>query len=243
MAYRIHIPEPCSENWHHMTPTQKGAFCASCEKEVIDFTQTSLAELGRRLQGGQNLCGRFRPDQLDTPLPNPSRRRWREGVAALGFTSLMFTAAEVSAQETKVEVVQVAQEEPEEVETETVLGGIIRESLPMPETGTEIKGVVMDADGVPLPGARVSVVGTRLAAQTDFDGNFTIRLASVLAEKELLLVSSYLGFYPQQIRVKPGQGANITFQVEMTEDVLGGFAVYRSNIFRRIGNLFRRNRF
>ena len=89
MAFKISIPEPCHERWREMTPTQKGGFCAKCEKEVIDFTAYSNYELARKLGRGEKLCGRFRASQLDTTLPTLERHRWRERMAALGFTALL----------------------------------------------------------------------------------------------------------------------------------------------------------
>jgi len=35
---KIHIPEPCSENWDKMTPQGGGRYCLSCDKVVTDFT-------------------------------------------------------------------------------------------------------------------------------------------------------------------------------------------------------------
>lgn len=66
---RIAINEPCTENWNAMTPTEKGAFCQMCAKEVIDFTHRSPEEirdmLGTALSSRQNTCGRITNAQLD----------------------------------------------------------------------------------------------------------------------------------------------------------------------------------
>ncbi|VAW16341.1 Outer membrane TonB-dependent transporter, utilization system for glycans and polysaccharides (PUL), SusC family [hydrothermal vent metagenome] len=64
-------------------------------------------------------------------------------------------------------------------------------------TEREIKGVVKDADGQPLPGANVLVKGTTVGTQTDFDGNFII----VVPDDKNILVISYLGFKTVEIDI------------------------------------------
>ena len=51
-----------------MSPTQKGAFCAQCAKEVTDFTQLTHNEVKHTLlqYSEGELCGRFREKQLTT---------------------------------------------------------------------------------------------------------------------------------------------------------------------------------
>jgi hypothetical protein len=63
----ISIPEPCSENWNEMTPTEKGAFCQKCALEVIDFTNKSGDEIRDilALNIGSRVCGHIQPKQLD----------------------------------------------------------------------------------------------------------------------------------------------------------------------------------
>ena len=66
---KIHIPQPCAENWSEMNPTEKGRFCAVCQKEVIDFSKFTDEELKNFLGKSQvSTCGSFRPDQLERTL-------------------------------------------------------------------------------------------------------------------------------------------------------------------------------
>ncbi|MCH2034069.1 MAG: hypothetical protein MK202_11225 [Tenacibaculum sp.] len=66
--YKITIPEPCHENWHQMTSVEKGRFCKSCSKTVIDFTKKSPKQIQEYLQlnQGKRVCGHFYKKQLDS---------------------------------------------------------------------------------------------------------------------------------------------------------------------------------
>lgn len=63
----IQIPEPCHENWADFTPTQKGAFCGSCQIDVVDFSDKSPNQVKSILKenSGQHMCGRFKKSQLE----------------------------------------------------------------------------------------------------------------------------------------------------------------------------------
>ena len=66
--YKVSIPKPCHEDWSKMTPKEKGRFCGSCSKTVIDFTKKSKEEIQQYLSEnfGKRVCGHFNRRQLDT---------------------------------------------------------------------------------------------------------------------------------------------------------------------------------
>ena len=72
MKTKITIPEPCNEDWNKMTPTEKGAFCSSCSKEVKDFTKSSDQEILNVIKNSKNsICGHISTKQINRPLkPN-----------------------------------------------------------------------------------------------------------------------------------------------------------------------------
>lgn len=74
---------------------------------------------------------------------------------------------------------------------------------------TIITGLITDSEGTALPGASVVEKGTTNGTQTDFDGNFTIEVA----DKNAILIVSYLGFRTQEIALN-GQ-VNITVGLEV----------------------------
>ena len=66
--YRLSVPKPCHENWNEMTPNEKGKFCSSCTKTVVDFTQKTPLEIQEYLieNKGKRVCGHFYRKQLDS---------------------------------------------------------------------------------------------------------------------------------------------------------------------------------
>ncbi|OUS01377.1 hypothetical protein A9Q86_06220 [Flavobacteriales bacterium 33_180_T64] len=65
--YAISIPKPCHENWLEMTPNEKGRFCQSCSKTVIDFTQMNTSDLQKFIHNNkqQRICGYIKQSQLN----------------------------------------------------------------------------------------------------------------------------------------------------------------------------------
>lgn len=73
--FYVTIPKPCHENWEQMTKEDKGRFCGSCQKTVVDFTNMSDRELAAFLKKpAGSLCGRFHPDQLNREISVPKKR-------------------------------------------------------------------------------------------------------------------------------------------------------------------------
>lgn len=66
--YSISIPKPCHEDWSKMTPNEKGRFCTSCTKTVVDFTKMSPDDIQDYLHNNkdQRICGHIKQSQLDS---------------------------------------------------------------------------------------------------------------------------------------------------------------------------------
>ena len=70
-----------------------------------------------------------------------------------------------------------------------------------------ISGQVQDQNGVPQPGASVSIKGTKIGTITDFDGKF-----SLTGDVNSVLVVSFVGFVTQEIVIK--DKSNIIVQLK-----------------------------
>jgi hypothetical protein len=65
--FKIHIPEPCHQDWGKMTLNEQGAFCKVCAKTVIDFTGRSESEIQQYIVENidKKICGRFNVSQIE----------------------------------------------------------------------------------------------------------------------------------------------------------------------------------
>ncbi len=86
-----------------------------------------------------------------------------------------------------------------------------------PKAKGRVSGVVVDSQGLPLPGVSVSVKGTTLGTQTDFDGYYSL---DAPAGSEL--VFSYIGFNTTSVQVGTSTSVNLslTESQEMLEEVV-----------------------
>ena len=89
----------------------------------------------------------------------------------------------------------------------------------------DVKGHVKDAQGEPVIGATVRVVGTQTATVTDFDGNFALK-----ADQGADITVTYVGY--QDATVKAAANLVITLKEDnavLNEVVVIGYGVARKN--------------
>ena len=91
----IHIPKPCNENWENMVPEDKGRHCLLCSKTVIDFTGWEATEIAAYLkaQTDTKVCGRFRQEQLTTPVIEAVQRIYYANLSLLKKIAAVFVIA------------------------------------------------------------------------------------------------------------------------------------------------------
>ena len=179
---QISIPTPCHEDWQQMTPVEKGRFCASCQKKVFDFTNSSDREIAAAIKKDRDLCGRFLNTQLNRDLAVPKEKNtlWIAASAAI-ISFLGLGNNEVTAQENPRHNIYdnlPIQDRPGHRGLQVV--GI-----------RTIKGVVGDAaDSLSLENVTVINKNSLLRTETDSKGNFTIK--AVLGDSIEFIEEGYL---------------------------------------------------
>jgi hypothetical protein len=65
--YKISIPKPCFEGWENMLPNERGRYCNSCAKTVVDFSVMSDEAVQQYFisNAGQKICGHFKNSQVE----------------------------------------------------------------------------------------------------------------------------------------------------------------------------------
>ncbi len=203
--FRLEIKKPCGENFRNFSPTQKGGFCNSCEKEVIDFTGMSSKEIINYFKSNDNkkTCGRFSDYQLTTYTENQNTKKHHLlksiGLACLSF----FTLSTVTAQETKPKTEQLEQQNKNSVDVKNSKKEII------------VKGKITDEDG-PLPGASILLQGTSVGTESDFDGNFEFPKP---LQKGDVLIFSFVGLESKKVVITNKNSAeSINLNITMKTD-------------------------
>ncbi len=165
----ITIPHPCSEKWDKMGPAEKGRFCASCQKTVIDFSALTDAAIMNTIKaaGSGNLCGHFHPSQLNREVTRYQPKHsfvaplLKRIAASLLFFQVIATTA--LAQKVKPKTHQQPKAAKQEKDTRPIPRGI--------------RGCITDyATNEPLPGLIVKIAGTDITAITTTSGTYFLPL-------------------------------------------------------------------
>ena len=187
---QLGIPMPCHENWDKMKPADKGKYCDSCQKQVIDFTKMNDAQLIQffRKPSAGSVCGRFMNQQLDRPIEIPKKRvPWVKYFFQFTLPAFLLSL-KASAQG---EVIVMKNTTVIKPPSQGEIVGLIVEKIEVPKFG-EIRGVVIDENGTGIPYASVFIKGTTIGTAADSAGSFNLSYPGF--EKQVVLVSSCVGF-------------------------------------------------
>lgn len=98
----LNISDPCHEDWDKMLPEERGKFCLSCKKAVLDFTTKSKEEILEFFKKSklESACVRVYSDVLNQPivtLPTIANRKISKRLVRfayalyIAFGSLLFS--------------------------------------------------------------------------------------------------------------------------------------------------------
>jgi hypothetical protein len=197
---KVSVPKPCSKKWGNMTPIEKGRYCQSCQKTVVDFSTKTDFEISQFLNDSHDTCGRFSAQQLNrdlkpfAPTFKSNNRLWPWLLSGLiGLPAV--------AQELTLPFIKMA--EPQITALKSPIEGkkIVSASDTIALSGT----VIDERTGEPIPFANVVLKNKAheiiAGGETDFDGVFNIVLSNtILRQVELVAVSS-IGFETLSVTV------------------------------------------
>lgn len=196
----ITLPQPCNEDWHAMTPTERGRFCNSCQKCVIDFTGYTDSELYQFFtrQNDGNICGRFLNTQLNRQIqapPHATLHQLYKWAMAAGLTLLLTTV-------TDVPVFAQAPLKTEQVSKQSA----------QPLYGY-VYGVVTDRYGNTVPGVKVTLLtddSTHISSISDAYGNYRL---NGTPNGELTILFERDGYQSSKLISVPVYGRNAQLYV------------------------------
>ncbi len=218
---QLSIPTPCHENWDKMNPVEKGRFCDSCQKKVIDFSNMSDREIAiffKKPSTG-SVCGRFMQDQLDRSLEIPKKRipwvkYFFQITIPLFLANLKSTAqGNVSIKEIQAAVFNpsirgrdnklqslfkniftdsIITSNPLESKNVVLRQGGVDVAFFIKSNQTTLKGKVIDENEAPISNVVVSIKGTNIATASDATGSFKLNIDKI--QDQVTLVASYVGF-------------------------------------------------
>lgn len=205
-AYTIQIKDPCSEDWSKMSETERGRFCQKCSKNVIDFTSSSDQQILKTIKNGNDqVCGRFRNDQLNNTITyQPIKNKSYKFRAMISMFLLGFSTNILKTQTNKTEQVQ------------TINNSEEKENLNKNESDFLLEGIVLDAESnQPIIGAGVRISGTSLGVKTDKNGLFRIKSDGKLAGLYVSINTPGYFHYHKEIQ-KSDLGHSI--EIKLTND-------------------------
>ena len=206
----IKIPKPCHEDWNKMTPEEKGRHCSVCQKKVFDFTSKTDEAIIKTIEQEGNVCGRYLNSQLNrTLILSRKEKNSFASFAASGMLALL----SISSQNL------TAQEKPNTIKIDTILRPSIKNKTVSSIVETKlIEGTIVDDTKMPLPGVNVLIKGTNIGTQSDFDGNFSIKV-----KQGDVLIFFYVGMETKQVIISDFKNLNI--ELEMSEFLMGELVV------------------
>jgi CarboxypepD_reg-like domain/Secretion system C-terminal sorting domain len=183
--FELQVNEPCHESWESMTDADRGRFCGSCQKVVMDFTGMSdeqLVAFFKKPSTG-SVCGRFNTDQLNKEFTTPRKRiPWLRYFFQISLPAFLFSLkANGQKQKPRTKTLEEVVVTTPVQQTHRTMGIVARPPVKQGHTWT---GKVMDeTDQTILAGVviRITYGDSREDFFTDEQGQFAINQKQIPA--------------------------------------------------------------
>ena len=228
-SVQIKVAEPCHENWNNMTPDERGRFCGSCQKIVVDFTTMSDKELLDHISktAGQHSCGRFSSHQLNRDINATEKKRRFTWAYIWNFLLATFLVTESYGQEKPL----ISKKPDVQLPNQSPTVGTFAVKEPESAPSKEISGTVIDEDTKePIAGATIMVKGTTKGVVTDSLGRFKLMVND---KSHITLEVTSLGYETQTVvmnKKKNWQNIKVTMKGDEVM-ILGkyGYSIKKNN--------------
>ncbi len=213
---RLHIPRPCPADRSKMPPTEQGRYCELCQKEVIDFSCMSDAEIRSVLAKSKyKVCASLREDQVGRYIgPVSWPKRW----FALGLGASLLGPMVGMAQTPSPDTTQ---------------SEMISQDIHAPQsngmTGNWFWGKIVNENHEPLVGATVVVKGTEIEISSTGDGHFEFENSDKIEAQSgsgyLVVAISHVEYLEKEFILAKGQYSELVLselRYERIQRVSGG---------------------
>ena len=150
-----------------MTPGERGRFCTSCKKTVMDFSLMTDEQLVNFFKNNKSdVCGKFYTDQLNKDFAIPKKKiPFLKYFFRVSIPAFLFSI-KAGAQTTKLTPGIIFFDTKKIIDQYQKANNIFK----------IISGVVIDPGGHPIPGASVMIRNSAKGVSADSLGKFTIEL-------------------------------------------------------------------
>ena len=239
---QLSIQEPCHQDWNKMTPNERGRFCTSCSKTVIDFSTMSDTVLLQYFENlnDSNVCGRVYTDQLERSIQPLARPRKKIAVFwqyILAFAIMLtkgpvakaqggIKKGEVNMNTTIGDTILLPTASP--ISNEILVGGLTRKRARgiQEVMANKIQRLhITDEAGLPIQNASVTLFPASKTFVTDQNGHADMSHYPLTDSVQV----SAIGYTTSKLSVKNIRNAAVVLQksaVLLDEVVLESFADY-----------------
>jgi hypothetical protein len=227
----LHIPTPCTQNWHAFPQNATGGFCSQCSKTVIDFTQLTDKELYEALQKGNQgntgkICGRFTETQLNrainyqAPYQTTKLNKILAGLLVLGTTQAEFPN---EAKANNIEIVSKkgrADQKKDKAQDK---------DKAQTDSTKFIEGRIVDDKLNPIAYASVYFKDKNIGVTTNNNGQFKLMVPDSYKRKLTIQVSA-AGYEPKEMSFNKKQlPVKRELTMKLSEEFMGEVVIVRSD--------------